>query len=465
MRCSAFIFLLFLSYILPAQVSFNIDSVGWWRDATFPMNGLNNTYNEVWGFEMKGREYAVIGSRKGTSIIDITNPRKPVLSDFIAGAHDDATNRDYHDYRGYLYMVCDQGNSTLQIADLRYLPDSVHLVYDSDELFTNSHTIFIDTNTSRMYACRVSREDTSGMKVFDMEIFDLSASYIPTRLLTYDVEEVNEFHDIFVKNDTAIGNNGHSGLFFYDFTDVANVKVLASIIDYPEKGYNHSGHSTPDGRYYYFTDETHGTDVKVVDVRGYADPQVSALFNAGTNQNEIIAHNLLVRDSFLFISYYPEGLQVFSISNPSSPVKIGHYQTYTKPVDGQPGKKDYSGYSGAWGVYPYLPSGYILVSDREKGLFIFDVSELDGNHHPGLLPSRLLYPNPANTYVDLTYPFKEVVKVQIFNDNGRLVEKSARITNVKTFTRIHFQKVHGRGLYFLKVEGRTEAFTLKLIIE
>ena len=34
------------------------------------------------------------------------------------------------DYNGYLYAVCDENASSLQIMDLSYLPDSVHLVYD-----------------------------------------------------------------------------------------------------------------------------------------------------------------------------------------------------------------------------------------------------------------------------------------------------------------------------------------------
>ena len=29
-------------------------------------------------------------------------------------------------------------------------------------------------------------------------------------------------------------------------------------------------------------------------------------------------------------------------------------------------------YDGNWGTYAYLPSGYIISSDRQNGLFIFD---------------------------------------------------------------------------------------------
>ena len=55
-------------------------------------------------------------------------------------------HRDYHDFSGYLYIVCDEGSSsTLQIIDITNLPNSVNTVYDSDILFTRAHNIFIDT--------------------------------------------------------------------------------------------------------------------------------------------------------------------------------------------------------------------------------------------------------------------------------------------------------------------------------
>ena len=461
-----FLILFFISSLfIQAQVSFNIDSVAVWRDVYLEMNGYNNTYNEVWGFKVKGREYGVIGSRGGTYIVDITVARKPFLIKYIPGKYNDATNRDYHDYNGYLYMVCDQGPSTLQIADLHYLPDSIHIIYDSDELFQNCHNIFIDSNTAHLYACRVTPSPLDSSKFVDhLRIYDLSDSPIPELLLVYN--GVDEFHDIWVKNDTAIGNNMNSGLFFYDFTDMKNPVILNSIQNYEDKGLNHAGYCTTDGRYYYFSDETHGMDLKVVDLDNYVDPQVVALFNAGVNKSEIVAHNVLVRDSFLFISYYHEGLQVYDIRKPAKPVKIGHYETYTKMVQPDPKKppyKDYSGYKGAWGVYPFLPSGYILVSDREKGLFILDMSDLDGSFHPDLLDQKRIYPNPAAGQVDLVYPSNQVVKIQVIDLNGKVVEKSARFENYKSFTRIYLSQSLQQGIYILKVEGLSETFTEKLM--
>ena len=82
----------------------------------------------------------------GTHIIDVTNPTALIETAFIPGQAQGTgiTHRDFHVVGDYLYAVCDQGASTLQIINLSNLPDFVDVVYDSSELFIRSHNIFID---------------------------------------------------------------------------------------------------------------------------------------------------------------------------------------------------------------------------------------------------------------------------------------------------------------------------------
>jgi len=44
-------------------------------------------------------------------------------------------------------------------------------------------------------------------------------------------------------------------------------------------------------------------------------------------------------------------------------VEVGYFDTYTP--------SNSAGFNGAWGVYPFLPSGNILVSDINSGLYVF----------------------------------------------------------------------------------------------
>jgi len=57
-------------------------------------------------------------------------------------------------------------------------------------------------------------------------------------------------------------------------------------------------------------------------------------------------------------------VQVFDISDPTNPVRIGFYDTFEG--------NDAFFFAGNWGVYPYLPSGNILASDMQNGLFVLE---------------------------------------------------------------------------------------------
>jgi len=140
----------------------NVNLLFNWFDASLQTNGLAGSYTDVYGYAENNKEYAIIGSTFGTHIIDVTNPTESYEVTRIPGAFSSSsvTHRDYHTKGKYLYAVCDQGESTLQIIDLSNLPDTAIVVYDSDELFTRSHNIFIDTLTSKMYSCSTKGFDS-----------------------------------------------------------------------------------------------------------------------------------------------------------------------------------------------------------------------------------------------------------------------------------------------------------------
>ncbi|MDG2139346.1 MAG: choice-of-anchor B family protein [Flavobacteriales bacterium] len=424
-----FLLIFFLRIDLYSQQNTNL--LFHWEDTTLVgSNAYNNTYNEIWGLNINGNEIAVIGSTAGTHFFDVTNPQNSSEVAFVAGAYTGpgVIHRDYHDFDGYLYIVCDEGSpSTLQIVDISNLPTSVNIVYDSNNLLNKVHNIFIDTATAKLYACATGEA---------MEVFSLTNPNNPTLIYTYN--DVGHVHDAYVKNDTAFLNCGNDGLRIMDFTMVNNSGdtpvELASYTSYPDAGYNHSGWLTDDGTIYAMQDENHGYDVKMLDVSDYSNISVLATFNSGVDPNSM-AHNGIIKDDFLYLAYYHDGLRVFDISNPSNPVQVNYYDTYLP--------NNHNSYKGAWGVYPYLNSGNILVSDMQTGLYVFELTTSPTEIKEEKKPSYI-YPNPItssfiinNLYADL------IIMYDVF---GRAVRTEKLNKNINIFNRNNIKD----GLYLIE---------------
>ena len=401
-----------------AQIPNNIDLLYNWTDESLiPSIYYNNTYNEIWGFVHENREYAVIGSSMGTHIFDVTDTENVTQIDFIEGKFvgEEVVHRDYHDHNGYLYMVCDEGPSSLQIASLHSLPDSLTLVYDSDELFMTSHNIFIDTATTKMYVC-VPRHTNGAYN--GLEVYDLANPVEPELLTIY-----NDYyaHDVYVKNDITYFHGQEDGFFVVDFSNTDNPQLLGSLTDYDEfgQGYNHSGWLSEDGNYYFSTDENHGLDIKVLDVSDFSDMKVVSLINSGVSESSM-AHNVMVRGNYLYVAYYHDGLQIYDITNPLIPYKISDYKTYLPT--------DHESYRGAWGVYTGLPSGNILVSDMQYGLFVFDVglNPISTNENMSIVTNEnkiTLYPTivQQTMHIEVDIQAQTNALIQLFDVTGNVV--------------------------------------------
>ncbi len=344
-----------------------MELLGHWEDTTIEVSTKHGLrFNEVWGLWVNGSEYAVIGSTWGTHFIDITQPDQPREVARIKGAVTRIIHRDYHDYQCYLYAVCDQGRSTLQIMDISVLPDTPIVVYDSPELIMRSHNIFIDTAYGILYA--LATRDSSNA-AYAMGVFDLRQDPTHPVLIGHYNQfgdlHVNHVHDAYVRDGIAYLHCGYDGFAIVDFRDPYQPQAIATLhpSDYPFSGYNHSGWLSDDRRYYFMIDETHGTPIKVLDLTNPSLPTVVALIKANDTVDVSIAHNAMVRGHYLFLSHYYDGLQIFDILNPREPVHKWYYPTSHIPHA--------RGYAGAWGVYAQLPSGVILVSDMQNGLFVF----------------------------------------------------------------------------------------------
>jgi hypothetical protein len=241
-----------------------------------------------------------------------------------------------------------EGGSGLQIVDLSNLPNSATLVTNHTTHFTTAHNFYIDNG----YAYIVGASPGSGI-----HILSLANPTNPTQTAYYSAS--GYVHDVYVWNDTAYASSENS----YDLinlTNKSNPELINQSASLPGI-YAHSGWLTEDKRYFIACEEFNERDITVWDLQDRTTWNlVVPSFQTTTNTP---VHNVFVKGDFAHVAYYKDGYVVLDISDPTIPSIAGRYDTYLST----------SGtYAGAWGCYPYFPSGAVIVSDMLTGLYVFD---------------------------------------------------------------------------------------------
>lgn len=341
--------------------------LGHWDDDSLVESIFANPYHDVWGAVVNDREVGIITSTAGLHFFDLSDDDstfEPVAFAPATAQGAAIGHRDVKTYLHYAYAVADEGASTLQVIDMSNLPESVEEVYASNEFITTCHNIFIDEDNARLYAV--------GGNGFNLLILSLANPEQPQFLATFPNAnlDIPYIHDLYVRDNIAYLNGRFEGLFVVDFSDPLMPEVLGTLPTYVNQGDNHSGWLSEDKQYYYLGDETHGADVKVLNMSDLSDIEVIARTNAGSTPNQI-AHNFYLHEDLLYMSYYYDGLQVFDVSNPRFPRRIVEYDTHDGP--------NTNFFAGAWGIF-VLPSGRILISDMNIGLFFFEAIAPQANY-------------------------------------------------------------------------------------
>jgi choice-of-anchor B domain-containing protein len=356
-----FTFILLLSHFtLISQISNNIDLLKQWDDNSLTkISGL--AYNDIWGYTDENcKEYGILGSIAYTHFIALDTTGGTLQEIARVAGKCNSIWRDFKTYGHYAYGVADNCSSSLQIFDLSELPTKVTKVYDSAEFFTYAHNIYIDEANARLYVV--------GSKVANVIVLDLKNDPTKPTLLKNVSLPRGYVHDLYVRDHIAYCSHVYdASLYVYDLKDLDNVTTLGALTEYVDKGLNHSNWLSDDGEVLTLTDETRNTAVKVLDVRDLTDINVLSTFKstleAPVATNSIPHNSFIVGNDYVVVSYYHEGIQIYDIQNRTSPVKAGYYDT-------EPNNTNYSGSKGSWGVYPFFPSGNIIASDIDNGLFL-----------------------------------------------------------------------------------------------
>ena len=348
-----FLFVGFLSFFLclpnQALAQLNVDSISHINYQQLHAANLN----DVWGYvDELGNEYALVGTSKGTSIVNVTDPTNPVEVFWLPGST--SIWRDPSSHGDYAY-VSTEANDGLLIIDLSPLPQATNLTTTlytgpANNPWQSAHTCFVDEN-GYAYVFGANRGN-GGVIILDV----FTNPMAPVEVGVFD----NWYcHDGYVRNDTMYLANIYAGFFsLVDVSDKANPVLLGTKTT--PNSFTHNSWPSDNGQYVFTTDEISGAFLAAYDI---SDPtnivEVDRIQNSPGSG--IIPHNTHVKGDYLITSYYSDGIVIHDITYPYNMIKVAEYDTY----EGQT-----ISYDGCWGVYPFLPSGTILAADITNGLFI-----------------------------------------------------------------------------------------------
>lgn len=387
------------------------------------------TANDIYGYvSPSGREYAIVGLARGVGFVDVTSPEAPVIVGHVS--NQPSLWGDMTTYGEHAYKLMDviQPGSGIQVIDLREV-DQGRITWVTsvfDEGLTTAHNIQTNDASGYLYACGANVHE-GGLVAFDARD--------PSRPVFAGAWEEAYVHDVVVVTYTqgeyagreiAFACCGSDGLAIIDVTDKTAMTTLAWGI-YPNLSYCHQCWLSDDRRLLFIDDESdeltqedvRTTTTYVMNVEDLEHPVFVRSFTNGSNA---IDHNMGGRDGFLFQANYTSGLRIYDVQDLDDPREVGFYDTYPQ--------NNSKLYAGAWGVYPYLPSGIVLVSDMQGGLFVFDVSEATARPEPPPPPAaaRLTLeaassnPFAGVTTLDFALPDAGRVRLQVVDARGRRVQ-------------------------------------------
>ncbi len=404
--------------------NFNAEVLYHWDNDSLPVASPNNLklqYSGCWGMAVNGHEYAVLGGAADILVFDVTDPQNSFLR--VKFPRPNVTIwREFKSYKNRLYSVTDGVPEGLTIYDFSGAPDNIVQSYSSTEFFERSHTITLDTTSGNIYL----NGGSSGNGMIILNVKDNPDQPV----LVAQVLELpgGGLHDSYVRNDTLYCSSGYGGYNILDFkTNPAAPVFIASA---STGGYNHNSWLTTDGRYAYYTEEIpKGRPIQILDLQEMTTTGQIEFVGGGFLDNmvpggtEAIPHNIYIKDNLLFNSQYEDGLLVYDISDPISPVLKARYDTHSQNAT-------YNGYFGNWGNYPWLPSGNIIAGDMQNGLYLLKVDVTTNTGEVSeKIPNIVVSPNPAVGTALVACPdFSKSWQYQLLNGMGQRVLAATGIT-------------------------------------
>jgi len=346
--------------------------------AHIPLNNfaplIVDSGSDCWGYvSPSGREYALMSVSGGYAFVEITDPTSPVIIETIAGP-----NSLWHDVKvvGHYAYGVSEGGSGIQIMDMSDIDNgNVTLVRNwTSGGYSTTHNIVTNEESGSLWVtgANIGNGGLVHIDISNPELPVLDGGW--TDLYVHDAQVVTwhggalDGHEIAFCAGGFSGGFSSTGLRIVDVTNPNNTSTLATLF-YANAGYAHQVWLSTDRKHLYLNDELDEengvvsvTTTRVINVEDLSNPFLEGTFTTGLPS---IDHNLYTRDHVIYESNYRSGVHVFDALDPKNPVEIAFFDTF-------PGS-DAPQFNGTWSNYPFFPSGNVIISDFERGLFIVRV--------------------------------------------------------------------------------------------
>lgn len=430
-----------------SQTSFNMYSLA----NIDPHPYINGNSIGCIGYIQNGREYCIFACNGGTSFIDVTDSSNIHEVAFLPGQY--SNWRDFRTYQHWVYIVNDVGGG-MQIADLQYLPDSVHFINTYTFAgFVRAHTLEISGPYLFLNGGNYS---TEGVVVLDITN--------PTAPVKRGEWEIQYVHDERIVNDTLWACNIYVGtITVIDARNKDSLKTITSFNNGPGP-MPHNCAITADRKYLFTTDEILNPvgRLKVWNVQDIFNPtHITTWFPGGGDSSNV--HNIEIYGNLALISHYTAGVRILDISNPENPVETAFYDTYPQ--------NNGNTWNGCKGIY-MLPSGKILANDKQTGFYCLKIGNPIGiqpivNNIPVNYSLRQNYPNPFNpvTNIEFSIPKNSNVTLKIYDVSGKqittIIDEFIKAGN----NRISYDALNlSSGIYFYRLKAENFNETKKMIL-
>lgn len=327
----------------------------------------NSGCSNLWGYvDETGKEYAIVGLVKGTSIVDISDPANPMEVFFMPDST--STWREVKVWQDYAYITTEE-DAGMAIIDLSPLPFSTALTSyrffgDAGNGFTRAHSLNIDEN-GILYVHGADRGN-GGAIFYDLTVDPIN----PPEVGSYDNYYI---HDSYARGDTLYAAHVYDGFFqVIDVSDKSNPVVLAQ--QTTPACFTHNCWLSDDGKYLFTTDEVSNASIASYDISDLGNITELDQVRSNPGSGSIPHNTYYLSGGWIVTSYYRDGVVIHDAIDPSNLIEVAQYDV--SPTSG-------NGFSSVWGVYPYFPSGIIIASDMQTGLYIFSANYQRGAYLHG----------------------------------------------------------------------------------